>query len=153
VAETEVGSQVPVKLLRQGKEVIVTVEVGRLEDGEKLAAAQPGTTQNTPAPAVVTVLGMTISSITDELRTKYNIDKDIKGAVVTEVSPTGSAADKKLEPGDVITEAGEQAVTGAADISARVDETTKAGKSSILLLVSKGGKQSEMRFIALKIAK
>lgn len=152
VAETEVGNQVQVKLLRQGKEVMVTVEVGRLEDGEKLVAALPGATDNPPAPAVVTVLGMTVSSITDELRAKYGIDKDVKGAVVTEVAPTGSAIDKKLEPGDVVTEAGEQAVTGAADISARVEETTKAGKTSILLLVSKGGKQSEMRFIALRIA-
>ena len=56
----------------------------------------------TPAPAVVTILGMTISSMTDELRAQYTIDKDLKGAVITEVAQDGAAADKRLEPGDVL---------------------------------------------------
>ena len=68
---------------------------------------------------------------------KYTIDADIKGAVVTEVTADSAAADKRLEPGDVITEAGEKAVTGAADISASIDEAEKAGKNSVLLLVVK----------------
>jgi serine protease Do len=96
---------------------------------------------------------MTVTSMTDELRKKYSIDAEIKGAVVTEVTPDSPAADKRLQPGDVITEAGEKAVSGAADISASIDEAEKAGKNSVLLLVSKGGKQAEMRFIALKLKK
>jgi serine protease Do len=128
-------------------------EVGRLEDGEKVVAQQDSNSGTIPAPAVLTVLGMTVSSMTDELRQKYTIDADIKGAVVTEVAADSPAADKRLEPGDVITEAGEKAVTGAADISASIEEAEKAGKNSVLLLVSKGGKQTEMRFIALKLKK
>jgi serine protease Do len=129
----------------------VMAEVGRLEDGEKLASATTPGQGEQSAPAVLTVLGMTVSSMTDELRTQYSIDKDIKGAVVTEVAESGPAADKRLAAGDVITEAGEKEVLGAADISARVEEAEKAGKNSILLLVAKGGKQGEMRFIALKL--
>ena len=152
VAETEIGKKVTVKLLRKGKEVIVTAEVGRLEDGEKLVATQEGAPSGS-APAVVTVLGMTVTTLTDELRAKYSVDAEVKGAVITEVAAEGPAADKRLGPGDVITEAGEKEVTGAADISARVEEAEKAGKNSVLLLVSKGGKQAEMRFIALKLKK
>ena len=151
VAETAIGDKVPVKVLRKGKEVTLTAEVGRLEDGEKLADASGKPVPVKPAPAVVTALGMTLTSITDELRAKFGIDKDLKGAVVTEVAKDGAAADKRLQPGDVITEAGEQEVQGAADISARIDEAKKAGKSSILLLIAKGGKAGEMRFIALKL--
>ncbi len=153
VAETEIGKQVTVKLLRKGKEVMVMAEVGRLEDGEKIAAADPGKGQTQPAPAVVTVLGMTVSSMTDELRAKFAVDADLKGAVITEVAAEGAASEKRLEPGDVITEAGEKEVLGAADISARVEEAQKASKSSVLLLVAKGGKSGEMRFIALKLKK
>jgi serine protease Do len=152
VAETEIGKQVTVKLLRKGKEVSVTTEVGRLEDGEKVVAQQDGSTDKA-APAVATVLGMTVTSMTDELKKKYSVDEDVKGAVVTEVAAEGPAADKRLEPGDVITEAGEKQVIGAGDIAERVAEAEKAGKSSVLLLVAKGGKQSEMRFIALKLKK
>jgi serine protease Do len=153
VADTEIGKKVPIKIFRKGKELELMAEVGRLEDGEKVVAQQDSTTGGAPAPAVTTVLGMTVSSMTDELRQKYTIDADVKGAVVTEVTPDGAAADKRLEPGDVITEAGEKAVTGAADISASIADAEKAGKSSVLLLVSKGGKQTEMRFIALKLKK
>ena len=151
VAETPIGEKVPVKVLRKGEEVTLSAEVGRLEDGEKLAESGKGAEKSPSAPAVVTVLGMTVSSITDELRTKYAIDKDLKGAVITEVAKDGPAADKRLEPGDVITEAGEQEVQGAADITARIEEAKKAKKTSLLLLVAKGGKQGEMRFIALKL--
>jgi serine protease Do len=153
VAETDIGKSVVVKLLRQGKEVSVSVAVGRLEDGEKLVADQDGGSGGGDAPAVVSTLGMTLTSITDELRAKYGIDADVNGAVITAVAPDSAAADKRLEPGDVITEAGEKEVAGAADVAARVDEATKAGKNSVLLLVSKRGKQSEMRFIALKLKK
>lgn len=151
VAETPIGGKVPVKVLRKGEELSLTAEVGRLEDGEKLADSAKGAEKNKAAPAVVTLLGMTVSSMTDELRTQYGIDKDLKGAVITEVAKEGPAADKRLEPGDVITEAGEQEVQGAADISARVEDARKAKKTSLLLLVAKGGKQGEMRFIALKL--
>ena len=64
VAETPIGKKVPVKVLRKGKEVSVTAEVGRLEDGEKIVAAQSGQTPPATAPAVVTVLGMTVTSLT-----------------------------------------------------------------------------------------
>ncbi|MFT3987054.1 Do family serine endopeptidase [Aestuariivirga sp.] len=149
VAETEVGKTVVVKVLRKREEVTLTAKVGRLEDGEKVVAQQDG--GNDSAPATATLLGMTVSSISDELRAKYSIDKDIKGAVVTAVDASGAAAEKRLAAGDVITEAGEKPVTGASDIKDRLEETTKAGKSSLLLLIAKGGKSADMRFIALKV--
>jgi serine protease Do len=151
VAETEIGKSVTVKVLRKGKEVSVTAEVGRLEDGEKIVAAQSGQTPPATAPASVSVLGMTVTTLSDELRAKFSIDADIKGAVVTEVAADGPAAERNLQPGDVITEAGEKEVTGAADIAERVKEAEAAKKNSVLMLVAKGGKQGEMRFIAVKI--
>ncbi len=151
VAETEIGKRVQVKVLRKGKEIGVTAEVGRLEDGEKLVAEQDGDSGS--APAVLTVLGMTVTALNDEQRAKFKTDKDVKGVVITEVTPDSVAADKRLEPGDVITEAGEKAVVGAADISAAVEEAQKANKNSVLLLVAKGGKQGEMRYIAVKLKK
>jgi serine protease Do len=147
VAETPIGSKVPVKVMRKGKEVSVMAEVGRLEDGEKLASAQTGQQNNDAVEA----LGMMLSPISDELRQRYNIDADVKGAVITSVKTDSPAAEKRLEPGDVVTEAGEQPVQSPGDIARRVAEIEKENKNTILLLVAKGGKQGEMRFIALKV--
>jgi serine protease Do len=152
VAGAEIGANVVVKLLRKGKEMALNVTIGRLEDGEKQMEAQ-AQTQSGSAPAVVTVLGMTLSSINDELRTKYKIDEKIKGAVITEVAKDGAAAEKGLEQGDVIMEAGGKPVEGAGDITSAIEAAEKDGKSSVLMLAAKAGKAGETRFIALKLKK
>jgi serine protease Do len=154
VAETEIGKQVTVKVLRKGKEVELKVAIGRLEDVEKAEAQKNGSGDSgtpTPPPAAATLLGMTVSTITDDLRSKFSIDEKVSGAVVTEVANEGAAADKQIMPGDVIMEAGGKPVTSSADVSDAAAAAQKAGKSSVLLLISKGGKAGETRFIALKV--
>jgi serine protease Do len=153
VAETEVGKEVDVKVMRNGKETDVKVTLGRLEDGEKQVADKNTKPAPATAPTTVTVLGMTVSGLNDELRTKFKIDEKVAGVVVTEVATAGAAIDKGVEAGDVIMEAGGKPVTSSADVSAAVDAATKDSKASVLMLMAKGGKASETRFIALKLAK
>jgi serine protease Do len=148
VAETPIGRKVKVKVIRDGKPVELTAEVGRLEDGEKLVAAQGPAGLETNESKT---LGMRLSILSDEQRRKFNIDADIKGVVVTEVDPGGPAAEKRIEPGDVITEAGRKPVTNPGDIPAQVKDAENSKKTSVLLYIAKGGKQSDMRFIAVKI--
>jgi serine protease Do len=148
VADTPIGQKVPVKIMRKGQEMTITAEVGRLEDGEKLASAQPNDQpDNKPAD----VLGMKLATISDELRQQYNIETEVKGAVVTEVASASAAAEKRIEVGDVITEAGEKAVQSPSDVARQIAEAQKENKNTILLMVAKGGKQGEMRFIALRL--
>jgi serine protease Do len=153
VAETEVGKEVSVKVIRDSKEKEVKVTLGRLEDGEKLVAKAT----DTPPPAAVattaTMLGMTVSSLNDELRMKFKTDEKLKGAVVTEVAKDGAATEKGVEAGDVIIEAGGKAVETSADVSSAIEADTKDSKTSVLLLIAKAGKASETRFIALKLKK
>jgi serine protease Do len=148
VAETPIGKKVTVKVVRDGKPVEITAEVGRLEDGEKLVAAQGPTGLETNEAKT---LGMTLSILSDEQRKKFNIDADIKGVVVTEVEAGGPAAEKRIEPGDVITEAGRKPVTNPGDVPVQVKDAENSQKTSVLLYIAKGGKQSDMRFIAVKI--
>jgi serine protease Do len=152
VAETEVGKEVDVKIMRASKEMDVKVTLGRLEDGEKQVAQADSKPAPSNAPTTVTVLGMTVSSMNDELRAKYKVDEKINGAVVTETAAQGAAVDKGIAAGDVIMEAGGKPVTSSADISAAIDAATKEAKASVLLLIAKGGKAGETRFIALKLA-
>ena len=152
VAATEIGATVVVKALRKGVEMAFNVTIGRLEDGEKLATAIDKK-DNSSAPATATVLGMTVSTLTDELRSKYKVEEKLKGVLITEVAKEGPAFEKNLEPGDLILEAGGKPVIGASDITAAVEAAEKAGKNSVLMLTAKAGKAGETRFIALKIKK
>ncbi|MGE0210574.1 MAG: DegQ family serine endoprotease [Parvibaculaceae bacterium] len=149
VAETPVGKKVKVQVIRKGKPEFVEVELGRLEDGEKLAEAK---SDQTPAGAQqASVLGMTLGPITDPLREQYKIKPEVKGTVVTAVEPNSPAAEKRIEPGDVITEAGEKEVTGPGDVEKRVSELKKEGRSSILLLLLKSSRNGDPHFLALGI--
>jgi serine protease Do len=153
VAATEIGATAVVKVIRKGKEMSLNVTIGRLEDGEKLVAANDKKKADSAAATTVTALGMTAATLTDELRERYKVEAKVKGAVVTEVAADGAAAEKGLEVGDVIMEAGGKPVEVAADLSQAIADAEKAGKTSVLLLTAKTGKAAETRFIALKIKK
>jgi serine protease Do len=149
VAGTDIGATVPLKVIRKGKEMALSVTIGRLEDGEKKIAEK----EKKETITTVTVLGMTASSMTDDLRKRYSVEEKVKGAVVTEVAQDGAAVEKGIAAGDVIMEAGGNPVEAASDISKAIEDAEKAKKSTVLLLVAKAGKASETRFIAVKIKK
>ena len=85
--------------LRKGKEVEFKVAIGRLEDGEKLVAAAETAARLPMRLPTATLLGMTVSSLTDELRSTFKTDEKVKGAIVTEVATDGVAAEKGIEAG------------------------------------------------------
>lgn len=154
VADTSVGKAVDVVVLRKGEEVTIKVTLGRLEEGEKLMAsrsagegaeggddAQPGKPEE--------VLGLLLGEITKEAREKYSIADDIEGVLVAAVAPGSAAEEKRISPGDVIVEVGQEKVSKPADVIDRVDSLKKAGRKSALLLVS--SKNSELSFVPLRI--
>ena len=94
------------------------------------------------------VLGLTIAPLSDSQREELGLDADAKGLLVTNVDESSEAFEKGLRAGDLITEAGQQAVTSIADLEARMDEAREAGRKSLLLLVRRGG---EPRFVALSL--
>ena len=152
VADTPVGKEVEVVVIRKGKEETHTVKIGRLEDGEKLAAANTG---KDTAPAQKSVvqktLGLELSSLSDDLRKKFKVRDNVKGVLVTGVDPSvaSAAADKRLSAGDVIVEVQYQTVGNPADLQTRIDQLKAQGKKVAVLLVSNA--DGETRFVALSL--
>jgi serine protease Do len=150
VADTAVGKEVDVVVIRKGAEETKKVTLGRLEDTDKVqqANAKP---KDEPAEKPVTqkALGLDLALLSKDLRTKYKIKDSVKGVIITGVDGSSDAADKRLSAGDVIVEVAQEAVSNAADIKKRVDQLKKDGKKSVLLLVSNG--DGELRFVALSV--
>ena len=150
VAETPVDKTVPVTVWRKREETTVQVKIGRLEESDQQLAS----TRETPKPGdkgqagVVKTLGLTLSSITPELKEKYSLSDDSKGVVVVEVAKDSPAAAKGVRPGDMIMEAAQEEVSNPDEISSRIDEAKKSGRKSILLLVER---QGDLRFVALRL--
>jgi serine protease Do len=149
VADTPVGKDVQVTIVRKGKEDTKTVKLGRLEDGEKKAAL----TKNEGAPeeksVVKKTLGLDLSNLTDDLRKRYKIKDSVKGVVITAVEDGSAAADKRLAAGDIIVEVGQEAVSSAADVQKKIDQLKKDGRKSALLLIANA--EGEVRFVALAL--
>lgn len=152
VAETPVGKAVDVLVLRKGKEETVPVTLGRLEDGEKLIAANRGKPKpiGEPEPAEpqpVVALGMTFAELNEETRKQFSIAEDVKGALIVAVEPGSSADEKGIKPGSVISEIGQEAVNKPKDVEDRLAALKKEGRKKALLLVA--AKDGQLGFIVL----
>lgn len=150
VAQTPIGEAVDVEILRGNERKTLQVKVGRLPEQ---AAAAP-TEEKPAAPPkeeekTTSLLGLSISPITDELRSRYKIEPTVKGVIVTEVDPASSAAEKSVKEGDVIVEVTRKEVGSPDDVAAQVDAVRKSGRKSVLLLIDDG--KGELRFVAIPV--
>jgi serine protease Do len=149
VADTPVGKQTPVVIIRKGKEETKTVTLGRLEDGEKLAAADQKSDSPPDKTVVKKALGIELANMSNDLRKRYKTKDTVKGVVITGIDSNSPAADKRLSPGDVIVEIAQEAVASADDLQAKIDKLKKDGRKSALLLVASA--DGELRFVALSL--
>ena len=150
VADTPVGKDVEVIIVRKGQEQKKTVKLGRLEDNDKLAAATPN---KDAAPEEKTVvqkaLGLNLANMSDDLRKKYKIKDTVKGVVIVGVDNNSAASEKRLSAGDVVVEVAQEEVKTATDLQKRIDQLKKEGRKAALLLVSNA--EGELRFVALSL--
>ncbi len=149
VAETPIDKSVKVTVWRKRQENSVEVKVGELDETEKVAALPSA--QAAPAPntgATVKALGLSLSTVTPELKQKFSLADDADGVVVVDVAGDSPASEKGVRPGDVIVEVAQQEVKDPGQVAAKIDEARKSGRKSILLLVDRAG---DLRFVALRI--
>jgi serine protease Do len=149
VADTAVGKEVDVVIIRKGVEQNLKVTLGRLDDGDKAVQAAAKTQEPAEKPVTQKALGLDLASLSKDLRSRYKIKDSVKGVVITSVDTLSDAAEKRLSAGEVIVEVAQEAVSSAADVKKRVDQLKKDGKKSILLLVSNA--EGELRFVALSV--
>ncbi|HUL55006.1 MAG TPA: DegQ family serine endoprotease [Opitutaceae bacterium] len=130
VAATTPGSEVKVRLLRDGKEETVSVKVGELP-GEKQRVAASGSGDNDVLD------GVEVSDLDAGARNEFEVPARVHGALVTNVDPGSAAAEAGLAPGDVIQEINHQPVR-TADDAVRLTEHAGSRKT-LLKLWSHGG--------------
>jgi len=149
VAETDVGKNVRVVVWRNGRKTNLTVRLGELEKVDQASLSSPAVPQSTEKGGKeIKELGLTLSAITKELKSRYELADDLNGVVVTKVEKEGSASEKGLRVGDVVVEINQEKVKSVAEVNKQVVRAKKAGRRSVLLLINQGG---DLRFLALKI--
>ncbi|MCS6927213.1 MAG: DegQ family serine endoprotease [Candidatus Binatia bacterium] len=138
VARSPVGSTAEVTVLRSGKEKTFTVKLGELKEQQERAESTQESQEG---------WGMAVASITPELARRFQLDRNQKGVVVTEVEPGSPAELAGIQPGDVIEEVNRQPVSSIEDFN----KALAAGKEKeTLLLLARRGTFSS--FFALRKA-
>ena len=146
VAETDIGTTVVVEIFRGGRLSTVEVTLGELEKAELvgLVGEQPEGDAQT-----LDRLGFTVDDLDGELAAELGLDDTLTGVVVTEVAADSPAMEKGVEPGDIIRRFGQRRVDSAADLAASVAETLDSGRSGVLLLIERDGRE---RFVQIGFA-
>ncbi len=148
VADTPVGKDVQVVVIRKGKEQTKTVKLGQLEDSEKKVALNKSAVPEEKS-TVKKALGLDLADLSGELRKRYQINDKVKGVVITAVEPNSVAAEKHLTPGTVIVQLQQEPVTTAADLQRRIDQLKKQGAKTATLLVA--NPDGDTTFVALRL--
>ncbi len=146
VGNTDVGKAVRVVVLRDGGQKTLKVTLGRRETAENTGDAPE--TEDAPEAIEKEILGLTVTPLTDSMRSELGAADGTTGLVVTGVDEASTAYEKGLRAGDILTEASQQKLTSVSDLEDRIDEAREGGRKSLLLLVRRAG---EPRFVALNI--
>jgi serine protease Do len=138
VASSPVGEEAKVTVLRSGKEKTFTVKLGELTD-EQTKVARSGQRGGS--------WGLTVADPSAEVLRRFQLERDQKGAVVTEVEPGSPAELAGIQPGDVIEEVNRRPITSVDDFNKALAEAKD--KETLLLLARRGNFSS---FFALRKA-
>ncbi len=137
VAETAIGTNVPVRILRQGSEQVLHLTVAELPEdaATKAAPPKPAPAKPKPAGAAIAGLGLTLAPLDDAMRSKFSIPQETAGAVITSVAKNGAASDRGLKAGDVIVEVEQSNIVRPEDVDRAIASARDAKRPSVLMLV------------------
>ena len=153
VAQTPVGKDVVVTVIRGGKETELKVKLGRLEEGEKLANLDANDGKGGPAApgksAVQKALGMELGALTPESRKKFGIKDGAEGVLVVTVDPSSQAAEKRVNAGDRILEINQESMARPEDVTKKLKALKDQGRKSALVFVA--SPNDDKRFVPLPL--
>ncbi len=146
VANTPVGSHVPIDVIRDGKRQTLTAQIvlrpseaivrGQVEPTPDQKPAAGGAVPGTEAARQS--LGITLTPLTGEVRGQLKLGQGVQGVVIAQIDPNSDAAAKDLQRGDVILSINQRPTPTPAAAAAAVAEARRAGRDTVLMLVQRG---------------
>jgi serine protease Do len=134
IASMAPGTEIHLKILRNGSERDVAIKLGELP-AQGTSNEGNGASQNSP------LHGVRVNDLTPSVARDLGLSPTVKGVVVTDVADGTPAAGAGLKRDDVIEEVNHHPVTTVAEYERAVRE---AGKQELVLLVNRNGQTSFM---------
>lgn len=135
VAQSKVGSEISMKILRSGKEY--TVKVVIVELPREVAEVVPDQLPNDTETEALT--GLTVMELTKEIARQLGFNKGERGVVVVKVEPGSPADEAEIKKGDIIKEVDKKGINNLEDFN-RIASNIKKNET-VLLFINRGGKR------------
>ena len=148
VAETKVNSKSNVTIWRNEKKKSLKVVIAEMKEEEKeVKESKEKIDSEMLKSDYFEQLGITLSSITQDVRMRQNIPENVSGLLVTKVEQNTDAEIKGIRPGDIIQQINQVSIN---DINAfrKIINSLKGSKKGVLLLINR---QGNINFVALKL--
>jgi serine protease Do len=143
VARTAAGDTIRLEVLRLGKPETIEFKAGIRPSEAQLAGNDNAPSEdNSAAPKAErpVVLGMSLTPLDAAGRKQFDLPASVNGVVITGVGPNSDAAQKRLQPGDVIMRVGDRVTLKPSDVAAAVAAAKAAGREGVLLLIYRDGR-------------
>jgi Do/DeqQ family serine protease len=136
VAGTKPGTEIRVKIMRDGKEQELTVVLDELNPEGAKSETPGGNNKEENKPTESGKLGLNLQPLSPQISRQLELPADTTGVVVTDVDQSGAAAREGIVKGDVILEINRQAVSSLEGVQTALE---KSGNKPILLLIMRRG--------------
>ncbi len=134
-AETPSGDHAAIEISRNGNDQTLDVAMGQMPENPQVAMNDQGGDQSGDETA--SALGMKLAPLTNEMRERAGVSKEVQGVVVTGVEDGSQVAQAGIQPGDVIEQVNRQPVTTPHQAEATLKQAKSGG--NVLLLVNRHG--------------
>ena len=128
VAETPIGSQVVVKVWRNGEIINIDVKVGELEEGRKLAKNEG---------VYLEELDITVEELSSEAKNSLGLDSKTSGILVKEVGDKN----ENLLNNDVIIQVSSEKIKDISSFQSMIANSIKLNRDKLLLRVIRDGNE------------
>jgi serine protease Do len=132
IATAGPGAEVTITVLRDGREQQLRATL------DELANQTPGRPASGRGGGLSDEerFGWVVTPMTPDLAARLGLSGDAQGLVITDVDPSGAAAEGGLRPGDVIEQVNRQPVRSTEDLKSAI---SRAGSQPLLLLINRRG--------------
>jgi serine protease Do len=147
VSDSQPGSQVTLKIIRNGSPKTVSVTLGEKQD----AVTQDDNAKAASKAAIAqtdSLDGVTVDDVNSDARYALHIPRGINGVVVTDVAQDSNSSSAGLQRGDVIEEINHQSAT-SADAAIKLAKLAKT-KQILLKIWRHGGTTGFTRWLAVE---
>ncbi|MBC2713474.1 MAG: Do family serine endopeptidase [Desulfosarcina sp.] len=126
IANTPVGHQTKINLIRDGKKKSLTVTLAKRDDDEKIVATQSRGNDE---------LGIEVTDLDSDIARRFGIDGKENGVLVTDVKDDSLAQGADVRPGDIIKEVNRSVVKDRKDFAGLMKKNKNS--ETIQLLVKR----------------